>query len=291
MPTLEQVSSLSPDSNISGDDANSTMKPSSYVPTSLPSKSLAVEDTNDDVASNDSSSAGLLPEPQKPASNFASRLSETSSSASSTKIPKLVVVEGALPLVQKLDDAINRANASRQKKRKAETAYELISSTTAMANSSATKEDDSNNPVKTRKSWQQRAKETDWNSTKSIVENFPPYTDKSKGYGKLVPPLYMLSGLDCVLLKAHAVSRWNRFTREEQLLIKKQFAEMKKDDEEQEKARQKVVKAKRSAALKVEQDRKRNERKKAKRAADKAAQAMLALNISNSAHSYNLVGG
>ena len=91
---------------------------------------------------------------------------------------ELVVFESAPALTKLIDDAVNRADASRGRSRKGR-ANTPSDCTAAGPISSA---DDGPDEVKSRESWQQRAKKTDWhnNNNKSIVNNFPPVTKTSQ---------------------------------------------------------------------------------------------------------------
>ena len=102
---------------------------------------------------------------------------------------ELVVFEGAPALAKLIDDAVNRADASRGRSRKGR-ANTPSNCTAAGPISSA---DDGPDEVKSRNSWQKRAKETDWHNNKSIVNNLPPVKDKSKGYADTMPPQYVLA--------------------------------------------------------------------------------------------------
>ena len=193
----------------------------------------------------------------------------------------LTVFEGALALAKIIDDAVNKADESRgkkkgSKKRKAADALDKTPAIETAVDESAVDESKNNKPQK-KKSWQQRAKDTDWTKNTSILANFPPPTRKKKyrkkKSGNLVPPPYMLGKYDCVYLKAHAVTTWNRLKKDDQCILKKQFVEMEEQEKYEEKERARNAKAQirknKTAANKRANADKRNMNKLAKRAQSK----------------------
>ena len=71
---------------------------------------------------------------------------------------------------------------------------------------------------------------------------------------KLVPNQYMLSQIDCKLLKAHAVILWHKFNKSEQQILKKQFTQMAKYDREVGVARKKAANLQKRRANKATKD-------------------------------------
>ena len=72
--------------------------------------------------------------------------------------------------------------------------------------------------VKIKKSWRNRARNTDWKSAKCIIKNFRPFP--SKQYGKARPPLLIHSDYTNPYHKAHAVNAWNHMSPGQQGLLK-----------------------------------------------------------------------
>jgi len=269
------------------------------------------------AAAADAIATATISSPKK-ASNFSAILSEQASngpkfslenySASSGIGTAMTVFPGTISLAERLDAAVNKASASRKRARKRteETAPTAVdgnadargegeSSTDANANASQktgplnnscnsdSKATGDEEPIR-KKPWQQRARETNWNDNKSILQNFPPYRDKSKGYGSSVPPPYMLSHYDDVLLKAHAVSAWNKFTKAEQFLLKKQFAEMRRREvAEEKKRRRELRKLERKARTKARNAKKREEKKAEMRRLKDESETEEESNLSNAA--------
>lgn len=95
----------------------------------------------------------------------------------------LVIIPGSISLLEKLDAAIYKTHASKGKLNKIR----------------AVQKDKMDVVGGERKPWQQIAKETDWSESSCIVANFPPFKDKSRGYGSLVPPQYLLKSCTIVL--------------------------------------------------------------------------------------------
>ena len=96
---------------------------------------------------------------------------------------------------------------------------------------------------------------TDWTKSQSILKHFPVKGDK------LVPNQYMLSQIDCkllkahaVILKAHAVILWHKFNKSEQQILKKQFTQMAKYDREVGVARKKAANIQKRRANKATKD-------------------------------------
>jgi hypothetical protein len=125
-----------------------------------------------------------------------------------------VGVEGAIPLLQLIDDAVNKADESRDRQ-KADCLGETNASASAFAPVSE------NLPMN-KKSWKERNKETDWADPKSIIANFPVLNGKK--YGCIQPHPFMFSRITSPLLKAHAITCYWNMTGAEQKLVEKQLA-------------------------------------------------------------------
>jgi hypothetical protein len=115
------------------------------------------------------------------------------------------VIEGALPLLEKIDAAVFAAQSSRRKARSRNNPTE---STTA-------------NPSSQKRPWRERSKDTIWDDPKSIIANFPPR--KGKEYGCIQPHPRMFMKIDCPLLKAHAITCYHSMSGPEQKLVKQQL--------------------------------------------------------------------
>lgn len=156
---------------------------------------------------------------------------------------KLVVFEEALLPAKLIDDAVNKAAASRGASKKSRS-----------SKNSAAAAPDAPPDAPKKKSWQKRARETDWTSSDSITSNFKKPTTKH-----LVPPQYMLSKITDVLLKAHAVMAWHKkLTIDQQRILRLQFFEMARkdryDSERMEIVKNKMIKAARTKRKRKEKD-------------------------------------
>ncbi len=134
----------------------------------------------------------LLPPPPLippcPASSLAAEVqaaidAQKDVSETSVRTRPLVVVEGAIPLPQLIDDAVNKADESRGRRKATR-----LRETNASASASVPV---SENLPTDKKSWKERSRETDWADPKSIIANFP--TLKGMKYGCIQPHPRMFS--------------------------------------------------------------------------------------------------
>ena len=134
----------------------------------------------------------LLPPPPLippcPASSLAAEVqaaidAQKDVSETSVRTRPLVVVEGAIPLPQLIDDAVNKADESRGRRKATR-----LRETNASASASAPV---SENLPTDKKPWKEWIREMDWADPKSIIANFP--TSKGMKYGCIQPHPRMFS--------------------------------------------------------------------------------------------------